>query len=308
MRIRTDDWPERDRLAMFRELHGRDRIRVEPRPDEPLRIDAMLAKFPDLGLLSGRRSPLRSEFADGNDRLMLTLGGPAIATQFGGEVLLERGDAIALSGSDPGTLTTLRTGRIMTFEFPRGALLPLLKHPRHCARRIPQHALPLRLLRGYMRAVGTWDWIDTSGLPPLAIAHIYDLAAMAVGAGREAEEIARGRGLRAARLRAIKDDVLARIQTDVSLSEVATRHRLSPRYVAMLFEGDGTTMTEFVREERLQRARSILLSPRFARRRIAEIAYDVGFNDVSYFNRSFRRRFGQSPSELREMGNSRTLS
>ena len=304
LRIRTDDWPERDRVEMFRDVHGRDGIRVEPRPGEPLRIDAVLVKFPDLGLLQGRRSPLRSAFADGHDRLMLNLGGPAVATQFGRELLLERGDAIALSGSDPGTLTTWRSGRIVTIDFPQGKLLPLLKQPRHdCARRIPKHSLPLRLLRGYVRAALANDGIGVSGgLPQLAIAHIYDLAAMAVGAGREAEEIARGRGVRAGRLRAIKDDILAHIDSDLSLGEVAARHRLSRRYVGMLFESEGTSMTEFVREERLKRARSILLDPRVGARRIAEIAYEVGFNDLSYFNRSFRRRFGQSPTEVRELG------
>lgn len=300
--IRTEDWPERDRVEMFRDVHGRQGIRVEPRPDEPLRIEAMLVKFPELGLLQGRRSPLRSEFADGHDRLMLNLGGPAVATQFGRELLLERGDAIALSGSDRGTLTTLRAGRIVTVDFPQGRLLPLLRQPRrNCARRIPKHSLALRLLRGYVRAAFGSDGIFAAGLPPLAIAHVYDLAAMAVGAAREAEEIASGRGVRAGRLQAIKSDILARIGDEVSLRDVAARHRLSPRYVGMLFESEGTSMTEFVREERLKRARSILLNPHLGGQRIAEIAYEVGFNDVSYFNRSFRRRFGHSPGELREL-------
>jgi AraC-like DNA-binding protein len=305
LRIRTEDWPERHRVEMFRELHGRDQIRVEPRPDEPLRIDAVLVRFPDLGLLRGRRSPLRSEFADGSDRLMLNLGGPAVATQFGRELLLERGDAVALSGSDRGSLTTLQSGRVVTLDFPQGRLLPLLKEPRQsCARRIPKHSLPLRLLHAYVRAVHASDGngISASGIPQLAIAHMYDLAAMAVGAAREAEEIANGRGVRAGRLHAIKEDILAHIENDLSLGEVAARHRLSARYVGMLFESEGTSMTEFVREERLKRARSILLNPRFACRRIAEIAYEVGFNDLSYFNRSFRRRFGHSPSEVRELG------
>lgn len=297
--IRTDDWPERDRVAMFHEVHGRDRIRVEPRPDEPLRIDAIMVRFPELGLLRGRRSPLRSEFVDGNDRLMLSLGGPAVATQFGRELHLEQGDAIALSGSDRGTLTTLQTGRIATVEFPRGGLLPLLKDPRlSCARRIPKHSSALRLLRGYI--AHATDWIGAPGLPQLAIAHIHDLAALAVGAGRDAEEIANGRAVRVARLQAIKGDILTRIQHELSLGEVAARHRVSPRYVRMLFESEGTSITEFVREERLRRARSLLLSPCSRGRRIAEIAYEVGFNDLSYFNRSFRRRFGHSPSELRE--------
>jgi AraC-like DNA-binding protein len=290
-------------MAMFRELHGRDRIRVDPLPNEPLRIDATLVKFPELGLLWGRRSPLRSEFADGNDRLMLSLGGPAVAAQFGREVLLERGDAIALSGSDRGTLTTFQSGRIATLEFPREGLLALLKDPRRtCARRIPSQSPVLRLLLGYLRAAGKSDWSESSPFPQIATAHMCDLAAMAVGASRDAEEIAVGRGARAARLRAIKHDLLERITDDLSLSEIAARHGVSPRYVGMLFESQGTSITEFVREERLTRARAMLLSPRFAGRRIAEIAYAVGFNDLSYFNRSFRRRFGHSPSEARNMG------
>lgn len=307
-RIRTDDWPARDRAEMFREVHGRGQIRVEPRRDEPLHIDATLVRFPDLGFIQGRRSPLRSEFADGSDRLMLNLSGPAVARQFGREVPIERGDAIALSGSDRGSLTTLQSGRVMTVDFPQGKLLPLLKQPRTaCATRIPEHSLSLRLLRGYVRAVLGSTATRASDLPPLAIAHIYDLAAMAVGAGREAEEIASGRGVRAARLRAIKDDLLAHLETDVSLGELAARHGVSARYVRMLFESEGSSITEFLRVQRLERARTMLLSPRFSTRRIAEVAYAVGFNDLSYFNRSFRRRFGHSPSEVRESGSAAQL-
>jgi AraC-like DNA-binding protein len=302
IRIRTDDWPERDRLAIFHEVHGRERIRVEPLPDEPLRIDVTMVKMPQLGLLHGRRSPLRSEFADGSDRLMLNLGGPAFATQFGRELQLERGDAMALSGSDRGVLTTTQTGRIATLEFPQGGLLALLKDPRrHFARRIPKQSSALRLLRGYLRVMFASGSQETTDLSRLATAHICDLAALAVGAAHEAEEIANGRGVRAARLRAIKEDIRARIDTSRPLGDVAARHRLSARYVRMLFESEGTSMTGFVLDERLKRARTILSSPRFARRRIAEIAYAVGFNDVSYFNRTFRRRFGQSPGEIREM-------
>jgi AraC-like DNA-binding protein len=44
----------------------------------------------------------------------------------------------------------------------------------------------------------------------------------------------------------------------------------------------------------------MLASPRFDHLRIGEIAYEVGFNDLSYFNRLFRRHFGMSPSEARQ--------
>src|SRR4051794_5007003 len=136
-RIRTIDWPERERVAMFHELHGRDGVRVAPVRGEPLRIDATIVRSSDLGLLWGQRSPLQSEFRDGNDRLMLNLAGPAMATQFGRDIVLEQGDAVALSGADRGMLSTEKAGPITTLEFPRGTLLPLLNDPRHaCARRV----------------------------------------------------------------------------------------------------------------------------------------------------------------------------
>jgi AraC-like DNA-binding protein len=35
-------------------------------------------------------------------------------------------------------------------------------------------------------------------------------------------------------------------------------------------------------------------------RKIADIAAEAGFTDLSYFNRAFRRRYGETPSDLRE--------
>jgi AraC-like DNA-binding protein len=33
--------------------------------------------------------------------------------------------------------------------------------------------------------------------------------------------------------------------------------------------------------------------------RVSDVAYACGFNEISYFNRCFRRRFGASPSQYR---------
>jgi AraC-like DNA-binding protein len=48
---------------------------------------------------------------------------------------------------------------------------------------------------------------------------------------------------------------------------------------------------------RLRKAAELLA--REAERRISDIAFDCGFNDLSYFNRCFRRRFGLTPSAAR---------
>jgi AraC-like DNA-binding protein len=46
----------------------------------------------------------------------------------------------------------------------------------------------------------------------------------------------------------------------------------------------------------------MFLSPRFDHLRIGAIAFDLGFQDLSYFIRSFTRRFGMPPGEMRAGG------
>lgn len=56
----------------------------------------------------------------------------------------------------------------------------------------------------------------------------------------------------------------------------------------------GFSMADLVRELRLKRAQQLLKEKKF---NITEIAYMVGFSDPDYFRKSFKARFGQSPTE-----------
>jgi transcriptional regulator GlxA family with amidase domain len=65
------------------------------------------------------------------------------------------------------------------------------------------------------------------------------------------------------------------------------------------------SFTARVLELRLQRARAMLADARHDQLRIGEIADRCGFNEIPYFNRCFRGRFGASPKQFR---NNRTAS
>jgi AraC-like DNA-binding protein len=43
----------------------------------------------------------------------------------------------------------------------------------------------------------------------------------------------------------------------------------------------------------------MLTEPRLAQSAVGAIAYDAGFGDLSYFNRSFKRRYGATPRDVR---------
>jgi AraC-like DNA-binding protein len=139
--------------------------------------------------------------------------------------------------------------------------------------------------------------------------HILDLAALALGARGDSAELAKQRGVKAARFEAIRSDILARLgDAGLSAESLAAHHGISARYVRKLFEQDGSSFSSFVLAERLRRVRRMLADRRYAHLNIAQVAHENGFGDVSYFNRSFRRHFGATPSDVREDARRQWLS
>ena len=65
------------------------------------------------------------------------------------------------------------------------------------------------------------------------------------------------------------------------------------------FEGEGTTLSKFVLDERLRRVHRMLTDFRFASRTIGTLAFEAGFGDLSSFNHAFRRQYGATPSDVR---------
>ena len=83
----------------------------------------------------------------------------------------------------------------------------------------------------------------------------------------------------------------------LSLTEVAGAAGASVFHFCKIFKkSTGLTFTDYVARVRLEDARTQLLNPS---RRISEVAYDVGFQSLTQFNRRFKRSFGQSPTQFR---------
>lgn len=89
---------------------------------------------------------------------------------------------------------------------------------------------------------------------------------------------------------------------DYGVTQVAQRHKLNVRTLQKMFQQRGTTLKEHITASRLQIARAALLDPGNAGRKVSDIAFEAGFNDIATFNRLFRRRFSQPPSAFRARG------
>jgi AraC-like DNA-binding protein len=98
----------------------------------------------------------------------------------------------------------------------------------------------------------------------------------------------------------IRDYILAHLADEnLTPSRVAFAHGISERYLSKLFEIDRTTVSRWIWAQRLEASRKALAAPELADRPINEVAYRCGFNDMSHFSYSFRRRFGCSPRQHR---------
>jgi len=83
----------------------------------------------------------------------------------------------------------------------------------------------------------------------------------------------------------------------LSLTSVAKASGASVFHFCKVFKKTtGLRFTDYVARVRLEDAKAELLNPN---RRISEIAYDVGFQSLTQFNRAFKRIIGQSPTEFR---------
>jgi AraC-like DNA-binding protein len=265
-----------------------------------------LALGQNSGTIRTARRTARNIVDDGHNAhrhvLLVNLGNEALdGVQIGREFSLARGEATLISVSEQFAVFGGDTNSWSSLIIPSDILGAAFSNiDDKLAIPIAADKEALKLLAGYCRMLESSDRL----VSPDTIAHVtttlVDLIGLVVGAKGEAADLAGMRGLKAVRLEAI----LARIGRDfdnpsISAQGVARALGLSASYVHRLLQESGTSFFDRVLELRLQKARKLLSDRRSDGMRITEIAMMSGFGDVSYFNRSFRSRFGCSPGKLR---------
>lgn len=87
------------------------------------------------------------------------------------------------------------------------------------------------------------------------------------------------------------------LSEELSLEEVAKAANMSSFYFCKMFKKEkGINFTDYVSRARIEKAKNLLLNPNL---RISEIAYEVGFQSLTHFNRVFKKVVGCSPTNYR---------
>jgi AraC-like DNA-binding protein len=309
LRFSIDQLAVSERAGAIRRLRGAGILPMEPLPDRVLGANISKLALPGLGILAGTLSGLRIDGdseAPGGDNdffLCINLSGRPTASQGDKIDTASPGDAVLVSAGDGRFSLTIPTlTRVIGLRVARETITPLMtRHDLLAMHVIPNGVPTIKLIAGYVNAIVKMTTpIDRETSRRIA-GHLHDLIALSVNPARETIALAEDRAVPAARLHAIKVDIEANLFDEtLTIGDIAARHGVTPRYIHKLFEREGMTYTEFVLKRRLDHAYHMLQDARLRDRGIGSIAYAVGFGDISYFNRTFRRQYNATPSDIRE--------
>ncbi len=97
---------------------------------------------------------------------------------------------------------------------------------------------------------------------------------------------------------AAKHFIREHLDEKLTLEAIANAVNVSPFYFCKVFkQATGMTFTEYVNRRRVERAKELLLKPNTT---VTKVAFDVGYQSLSQFNRSFLRYAGEAPTKFRK--------
>lgn len=293
--------PAARRLTALRDLFDRS-VQLEISAPAGLAVDMNLDLLPGMrrahmaSALTARMSRPSSMLSDGEDTvcLMMKTAGFMSVRQQHRQATPEPGDAMLLVYRQSAELEFVDASYVaVRVPFKALSLAHQLEDAAACC--IPRQSQALSLLKAYLQCMPE-PQADPQ-LVGLYVSHLYDLVSLALGATVQGRELAKQRGVRAARLATIQQALTQ--DPALTLEQVALQQGITPRYIQMLFEDAGTTFGHYVLDCKLQAAHQMLSSPRYAGQSVTDIAYDAGFADLSHFNRRFKQRYAMTPRELR---------
>jgi AraC-like DNA-binding protein len=312
----TDQVPATERMDMTREFAGQlfAGFHLLPTNDPGFRAGIWALRAGDVVIGSGHVTSTKFHLGSAPNRpgnqttrrqneegiFWIYLRGGATVQQGAVDGSLDSGSAWFMHAEMPGTGITEGT-HVLAINLSSKALRRAVGHNRHLTPVALARGNPLiQLVTGYIE---TTRQLPADADPALLSSigkHFTDLVGLALGPTRDAAEQAEKGGLKSARFEAVLRAIEANYTNpEFSVANVAAQLKLSVRYVQDILHETGIGFAERVLELRLQEACDLLSRAHITNRKVSDIAFSCGFNNLSYFHRAFRRRFGMTPAGAR---------
>ena len=308
--LSTQDFEPRQRVQAFEAAAASIcKLAIEPKFEESYAAQTTIKLLP--GVVTARTSHsasltrrTRAMAADEADNLLIhvPLTEGFRMAQLGGQEVTCGAGQIYLDPNEVAGRAEFGAAQTEMFyiSIPRAALALPARTLNGSLRDVVKMTPQWRLFVGYAQMLHSEAATLGADEIGLCTAHLHELARMALCAEEDARLQMQGRGLRAARLRALKSDIAAHLATPgMSLADIAAHQGISERYARSLFTDEGTTFRDYVTRQRLQRVHRMLLDPAQDHRSVSDLVMAAGFGDLSWFNKCYRQLYGETPSDSR---------
>ena len=228
--------------------------------------------------------------------IYLQLSGRSLSTLHDQPLCLGPNDVAFYDGTKP--IRAVHSGRRAIAVVPR----PMIDLRAPWLRRRKPHKLPaspyLNLARRHLLQLSAPDASLSETEAILLTENLCNLVALASASGIETSRLEPDLQIQAI-LVFCRQNLH---DPDLSPQRVADRFRMSVRTLHARFSQIGQTFGRWLLEARLEACGAALRDVHQCNLNISEIAYRMGFNDLSHFNKAFRARFGMTPRDWRNAG------
>ena len=308
LKLSTEDYSVFERRDWLREMicNQYTKVEVTPPANHTLFNETTIYDWNQLRLSVIRSHGITIERQRGEPHFVtqdhylavILLSGRYMLEQNGREVFLEPGDMTIYDATLPHRIYCPSNFSKVLISIPRQIMRDRMAGVEHCtARNVLGKVGVGSVTAGFVsNVVDSIATIDDDSFLALS-EHALDLVTLSLVSARPQNyHLSRVRSVSLMRVKSFVEAHLADAALDVS--KVAGAAGLSPRYINQLFQDENTSLMRYVWDRRLEHCHNDLSSMRYQGKRISEIAFRWGFNDLSHFSRVFKRKFTVTASEI----------
>lgn len=312
----TASVPSSQRMQRWVEFGADTLCEMVVRPTDPAQFRARIQRvtIDSIGLAfvqttpataAGLTSRIGRWAAPEGDALVLTLDdrGRSTLSLDGMDVELEQGDMVIRDLSRPWESIATEDTELILVKIPMTTALRSVADPDQIiGRKLTAKETPVALAASLIRSCRTALREDPDGEWHAHIAPLMSDIVKLASSGLDRRHLENGatqyNSLRRRAIRAIMENLS---DPALTVAQIASRLSVSQRQLQRAFLAHGTPPRQYILEQRLKLAASLIADSRTASEtRLTDIAFSIGFNDMSHFSRAFTRHFGCSPSAYRK--------
>ncbi len=303
MQWHSEDIRQAERAESWERMLNESHLpwRVTSHPDDSLNASIAMRQFDGYrlircacGSVRGRRSINEIARTEGRAMSLLHLRhGKEAITIADNEIALQAGDLVLWDSERPMTFDVPARLEKLTLMFPYAALTSIFPNAEdYVGRVIPSRRGLSTLLTSYLSSIEQEMWTMSSEDLTAAMKPTMDLLATVL----TMESRLPRQSLRTITRTRIQQYIVDNLcDPALTPTRIAESNGITPRYLHLLFEDVGVSVSHWIRERRLERCKDDIARSPATGRSITEIAFDWGFNHPSHFSRTFKQQFGVAP-------------